>query len=244
MEIPRTYTVVDTETTGLTDPFVVQFGSCVVRDNEVVIAGAINIRRPADIVMTSGAFNIHKLTDEHLNQTGLLVQEAMHTVRDMLSQSTVLMGHNVLFDLGAINGTMRYAGVELIDFRKHVIIDTGILVKAHRMGIARKESESTFEFLNRVRNIPAKGMKWNLNLALEMFKVANDRTDRHNAGDDCKMTHLLFQALIRELIVEGVLNGKPDAGDRPGVSSHRDCSGVSGPVGGRVHAVGRNVFPH
>ena len=100
---PNDLVVVDTETTGL-DPAsgheIIEIAAQKVR-NKVVIQEFVRLIRPSRLVPAE-AQAIHGISNEELAQNGLAAKDVLGEFREFAGPS-VIVGHNVGFDLGFIN---------------------------------------------------------------------------------------------------------------------------------------------
>ena len=219
-EAPRSYVVIDTETNHYDKPFVLQMGFCQVEDGEIVTTESFDIMPPDDVFITDGAAKVHGLTKESLAKTGSAPEDIFPIIHETLNHfaSGCMMGQNFVFDTGALNNTFRRLGLEEIDFEAIPFIDVGVTFKAWRMmnepefgynaDAARTEGMTLHEYFKWVRARRIRGLKWNIDYCMKAFGVDAPARGAHDAGEDCRLTHLIYQKMCERGIVEEVLFAK------------------------------------
>lgn len=215
--IPSTYVVIDTETNDFNNPFVLQLGYCRVENSEVIATESINIRPPAGVVISDGAANIHGLTLEVLEKSGSDPVESMTMLREHLvelnDKGTWFIGQNYTFDTAAINSTLRTLNLEPIKFDSFNIIDVGVVFKAHRLmkewrwgaRAQRRKDVPLMDFFDYIRAQRIRGLKWGIDFCMEFFAIKAPARGAHDAGEDCWLTHMIFQEMVKRGIVAEVL---------------------------------------
>jgi DNA polymerase III epsilon subunit-like protein len=214
MRAPDTYTVVDTETAGFKRPYVLQVGFCEVSDGLVDEVYSLNITPPEDVSIDKGALEVHGLSREHLVKTGAAADEFLPDLREaMLTfKDRWMMGQNFTFDTKALNYTFETAGLEPIDFDEYKFIDVGVVFKAHKLAYdygwgnrARRGRETLNRFFRTIKNARIKGLKWNIDHCMKQLEVDAPERGNHDAGEDCRLTHLIYKAMLDKGIVEDIL---------------------------------------
>lgn len=206
--IPDTYLVFDTETNG-TDVYtckILQLGFCVVREGEVVDSMAFLVKRDPSLPIPEAAARVHGITHEILQAEGIEPEEIMPFVRETLEkwreEGKMIVGHNIMsFDARLLELELKLMGIPWM-FGENELIDTGMLVKASRLGMFfRDETESLRDFYRRAAEIRARGVYWSLDryclkaYGLEKYGIEKDKL--HDAGADCSATHFLLKELGR-----------------------------------------------
>lgn len=217
MEIPDSYVVMDTETHHYDDPFVLQAGFCLVENGEVSAVENINIIPPDDVVITEKATSIHGLTKESLEKDGSDRMEILPEIRAMLEGfgESWLMGQNFTFDTDAFNCTFKKVGLEPIDFSAFHVIDVGVTYKAYRLmtewgwgdraRFRGSNGSDMHKFFRFIRSQRIRGLRWSIDYCMEHFEVDAPKRGDHNAGEDCRLTHLIYQKMLDKGIVQEVL---------------------------------------
>jgi DNA polymerase-3 subunit epsilon len=110
------YLFIDTETTGTLKagrppPRLVEV-AWLVRDamGEVVAKGD-RVIRPDGFTIPAGASQIHGITTRYARQAGVPVREALDALSLAASEASVVIAHNLAFDLAVIAGEYRCVGV-------------------------------------------------------------------------------------------------------------------------------------
>lgn len=216
---PHTYTVIDTETHHFKNAFVLQFGVCQVVDDEIVGTHSLNVIPPPHIEISESAVEVHGLTREKLEKTGSAHEDILPEIREtviQLGQQGPMMGQNFTFDTRALNSTMKHAGLKPIDFDVMEFIDVGVTFKAHRLQkewnwgdkarrLADGGTMGLHQFFRYIADQRIRGLKWNIDFCMEWFKVEADARGDHDAGEDCRLTHLIYQKMLEQGIIEEVL---------------------------------------
>lgn len=128
--------------------------------------------------------------------------ETLEMYVDLLSQALddgkKIVGLNVLgFDRRVFaDATQEWLG-QRFEIPPDQIVDIGIIEKARQLKMYPKGDESFAGYLTRVRNIPAKGVRWSSDHCCQVYQL-NEKyglTDeqRHSAGYDSMICHLLLE---------------------------------------------------
>lgn len=202
--LPDRYLVLDTETSGTSteSDSILQYGCCVVGNRKKVDAFAVLLNR-GDIFINPGAFDAHGLTAEYCKLNGLPPEEAValiyQTVIDWRASGGLFAGHNVWnFDACRIEADFRKLG-HSFKFLPDEVVDTGMLVKASRLGTVPLPNETLEAFYRRINGVRAKGVYWSLDRycydAYELGTSGIAKGEAHDAGADCELTHTLLEKL-------------------------------------------------
>lgn len=208
--LPSSYVILDLETTGL-DPWHdrgLQYGVCIVKNDEVVDTWAVIVKYPFEVVCSPKALETHKITPERIKAEGIAASDFFPEFSNFLkhtqSSGTMFMGHNIgAFDRWIIeNSTQEFA--KAFRFGDNGFIDTGGLVKASQLeGVEFQQHDTLASFFERVREIRAKGVRWSLSWCVERFgldKSAEINTEKlHDAGRDVVAVHHLYQEMKKRL---------------------------------------------
>jgi DNA polymerase III alpha subunit (gram-positive type) len=196
IRFPETnYVVYDFETTGL-DP----------QTSEVIQLSALKITRgepqrfnafvkignplPEKIV------ELTKITNELLEKEGVSKYDAWSEFRGFIS-GNVLVGHNVIcFDRLFLEKAFTDYG--FIIPHKAFYIDTAMIYKALKLGEAPKYYEDHFRFCQRVGEIRAAGIKFNLVQCCKDLGIDISQFTAHRSDSDIEMTNLIYRRLLPE----------------------------------------------
>lgn len=214
MNVPNTYLVFDTETQHFENAYTLQIGFCQVEDGQVKACDSLNVIPPKDLEISQSAIDVHGLTREHLEKTGADPKAILPYVRDLIMsyETGWLMGQNLGFDQRAINNTLIAEGYDPIDFTPFNIMDVGGVFKAYRLKTewgwgarAVRKDISIADYFKFIMSQRIRGLKWNLDLCMEVFEVEADKRGDHDAGEDCRLTHLVYQKMVERGIVKEML---------------------------------------
>lgn len=203
-ELPDSYLVLDVETTGFNwhrGDVVVQLGFAAVRDRELVDSGGFYLD-PGKREMSAGAAEVTGLETDFLRAVGMQREEAYRYLLPMLQLyrdgNCMFVGHNFQkFDGPFLNYEFEKAGIEF-QFDPREVVDTGMFFKATQLSTVPARDETLSAFFTRVADTRSR-VKWNLAHAIKHFKVDKihdiNLDDAHDAGVDCRLTHLLLEEL-------------------------------------------------
>jgi DNA polymerase III epsilon subunit-like protein len=208
--LPDSYLVLDLETSGFnynpkngSKPDVIaQIGYAAVQGRELVANDAYLFKRPPG-TMHGEAMEVTGITDEMLangrepKEIIPKILELVHLYRD---SGCMFVGHNFIsFDAHFLHHDFKRDGFD-VTFDIDECVDTGMLFKAAQCGVKPAPFESLSRFQARVRSMRRR-VKWNLTIAAEILDLEKshgiDMSGAHDAGFDCKVTHLVFEELRR-----------------------------------------------
>jgi DNA polymerase III epsilon subunit-like protein len=115
-----------------------------------------------------------------------------------------VVGHNILdFDRAFLLAEAQRIGGQCLERAQQVlnldrIIDTGALYKGIRLGYTPFPGESHYQWAQRVLEIPASGLHWNLMEAARAYAVPAPRGEPHRARTDALTCHRLFAMILQE----------------------------------------------
>ena len=207
--LPDSYLVVDVETSGFyhtpqpgqEQHVIVQIGCAAVQKRQMVENMALFIKRPAG-TMKGEAKRVTGITDELLAAKGVDPAEAYSKFLALFQlfreEGCMFMGHNMIsFDAPFIYTDFKRHGFAF-QFGHLEYIDTGMIFKAAQMRTVPGPTEDLHKFFVRIKNTRSR-VHWNLTEATQMLNVDKkhglDMAGAHDAGFDCKVTHLLFEEL-------------------------------------------------
>lgn len=204
--MPDTYLVFDTETSG-TDPYrdaVMQYGFCVVEKRMKANRFAFIVKRPPDFIVAPGAFAVHHIDQARMQKEGIepevLIPEIANTLETYRKHGCLFVGHNMIsFDAPFFERESKQHGCPF-SFGPNEIIDTGMLVKASRLGMYFSPDDTIRSFARRVSEVRAKGIYWSLDrYCFDAFNLGGrsgiDKSAAHDASVDCELTHHLLEEL-------------------------------------------------
>lgn len=188
------YSLYDVETTGLNpnQDRILEHGCIRVRDNKIVdelrLLANHNIDVPVD------ASNIHGLTRSILAKDGIDPAIACKKVIDFLGDDLVGGLNNIPFDYPFLEIECNRFTVARPKIENW--FDLGMLSKGLSIGMLYNEKEPFYKYAFRVKDVRAKGVKYNLNFLAKTYEVENLRDDGiHTALNDLKMTKYVFDKI-------------------------------------------------
>lgn len=203
--IPDDYLVIDLETTGFPnaerEEYVTQFGYAVVQGRKIIDNESTLLKTPPGWI-SEGASQVTGITDEMIQRDGSdpkpFYMELIKLFELYRKNGCMFVGHNVVgFDAPFLEADFEHHGIDF-KFDSNEFIDTGMMFKASQIFAAPADGERLGEFFRRIREVHSR-KKWNLAFAIRQLGL--DMTyginldEAHDAGFDCKITHLLLEDL-------------------------------------------------
>lgn len=184
----------DTETTGLDahNNKILEYGMIRVRDDKIV--DTFKVLANHNVFIPQFLTDIHGLTQEICSRDGIDPKLACSQAMDFMGDDIIVGLNNVAFD---------YMFLE-VECNRHSLprpnierwFDTGIWHKGIHIGNIYNEEELFFKWSNRVRDIRAKGVKFNLNHLTKVYGCENLREDGlHGSIKDLTMTFNIFNKM-------------------------------------------------
>ena len=205
-KLPDTYLVIDLETTGLPDhgreEYVTQFGYAAVTDRQLADSHASLLKTPPGWIHPE-ASRVTGITDEMIQRDGedpAAFYEKLIKLFELFRGRSMFVGHNIQnFDRPFLEADFKHHGHDF-EFGESESIDTGMLFKASQLFVSPADNETLGQFYRRVGNVRSR-VKWNLAFAIRRLgldmKFGLDLSKAHNAAEDCRFTHFLFEELRR-----------------------------------------------
>lgn len=195
---PTSYIVWDLETTGLSpiQDKIIEIGAVKVKDGKVVETK--NWLLNHGIFLSDKTIEITGITDEMIDAESvspeLAFDEFIEMFKDIPDWSNVT--HNgfkfdLLFLFTHLPEKYRALGRKFADG----MIDTAVLVKAAKLRMPRFENESFESWANRVMNVRAFGVKYNIPLCCEELKIDTSKATFHRAAGDATLTNEIYKTL-------------------------------------------------
>jgi DNA polymerase III epsilon subunit-like protein len=138
--------------------------------------------------------------------TGVNPIEGLREFRELLSfnreRGCFLVAHNGWkFDVRMLEDHLGYwlkADNQPFTFKNNELVDTGMIVKGAQTNLTPYTTEPVRTWSNRVANARLKGIYWSLdNYCIPTYRLEErhylDKSEAHDAGYDCYITHLLFE---------------------------------------------------
>jgi DNA polymerase III epsilon subunit-like protein len=188
------YVGFDVETTGL-DPNrdkVLEYGCLRVSNNQIV--GELRLLVNHGVEIPAEATAIHGITKAMIDKDGIKPEDACRKVTEFLGDDIVLGLNNVPFDYPFLEKQANKFGIKRPQISKWV--DAGLLWKGIQIGMHYNQEEEFYRYAFRVKDIRAKGVKYNLNYLVKTFEIENLREDGlHGALIDLRMTSHVFEKI-------------------------------------------------
>lgn len=204
IEYPSSYTVWDLETSGL-DPVenrILEIGAMVVKNGEVIgrhswiLNNGIEI--PAKITELTG------ITQEIVDKEGRDPKECLKEFFTLLQPNTPHLTHNgIRFDIPFLanqsqqiysTGTDKFN--ELIQRLYATSVDSAVLVKAKKLKMIRNWNESFKQFADRVMEVKAFGVKYNVGICCDEMGIDKAKFTQHRAMGDVELTDQIYRKLV------------------------------------------------
>jgi DNA polymerase III epsilon subunit-like protein len=156
------------------------------------------------VKIPKGASDVHGITDDMIKNADFNHRDALLAIVKMmqawLDKGRMIVGHNIInYDARVIEREAHIAGVEF-KIPAERMLDTGMLVKAIRLGAFVDPNDTLRSFAKRISEIRARGVYWGLErYCFDAYKLGEragiSHEELHGAKADCILTHHLFEAL-------------------------------------------------
>ena len=248
--LPDNYFVADVETCGFSfdRDYIVEVGWAVIRDRTIRDNNGLLLdwTRHPGVDQDYLRSQLDKLQErfagegrtwyypyERLRDEGVPPIEALHTyitlMYEYIAANEAIVGHGLYrFDRRMIDAhAQRFLQGYQLPWRQNTIIDTGLIEKAAQLVRNPWPAETLDEWMRRLNNASAAGVKWNLAMCAQKYRLAErynlDMRHAHIGGFDCRLTHHLLET-FRELME--IL-----CGQRTELSYAGNCPGWTGRQG-------------
>ena len=195
----------DLETTGFVAPEckILEIGAFIVRGDTMErkhwVLNNIGHEIPEKIIEITG------ITQEIIDKEGRDPKECLEEFLPYLRIAKQNITHNgIRFDIPFLvnyaSDVLEYnnqQSAELKEALEDMAFDTAVIVKAEKLGLKRREEESFLRFANRIMEIRAFGVKYNLGLCCEEYKIDLTGITLHRALGDVAMTCELYKHLTK-----------------------------------------------
>jgi len=188
------YTLYDSETTGLdlTEARIVEHGCLRIRDNKIVDSYRTLVNQKMEVPY--GASEINGITTEMCEKEGIDPKLACEQVINFLGDDIVAGLNNVAYDFPLLEKECNRYGLPRPKIENW--LDVGTLHKGLALGNLYNQEEMYFKYSTRIKNIMARGIKFNLNFLVKTYNVENLRDSGiHGAIEDTTMTFHIFNKM-------------------------------------------------
>lgn len=202
-ELLKDLIVWDLETTGFVedpDARIIEIGAMVIKDGQTasthkwILNHGIEI--PAKITEITG------ITKEDIDREGVNGMKALDEFLTLLMSCRTNLTHNGFrFDIPFLEKELnRFMGweMEVPHYRKaleHGGVDSAVLYKAKKLGLTRGPEESFKAFADRVMEIRAFGVKYNVGICCDELGIDRSKVTQHRADADVYLTAEIFKKL-------------------------------------------------
>jgi DNA polymerase III epsilon subunit-like protein len=192
---PKNYCVFDFETTGL-DPHtckILEIGALKVQEGQPdeQFTRLINWGSPVPEEITK----ITGITQEEIDRDGIDPDKARDEFYAFIG-NLPLIGHNIRnFDLLFLQQFLGW-GMESWENCLQNYLDTAAMYKAKKLGTDRHWDETFNDFAERVMDIRAYGVKFNVGLACEELQIDKTGLVQHRAMADVILTNEIYKKMI------------------------------------------------
>lgn len=184
----------DVETTGL-DPNkdkILEHGCLRIKDGQVI--GELRLLVNHGVEIPAEATAIHGITKAMIDKEGIKPEDACRKVTEFLGNDIVLGLNNVPFDEPFLERECNKYGIKRPQISKW--LDCGLLWKGIQIGMHYNQQEEFYRYAFRVKDIRAKGVKYNLNYLVKTLGIENLREDGlHGSIIDLRMTCHVFEKI-------------------------------------------------
>jgi DNA polymerase III epsilon subunit-like protein len=203
---PKSYIAWDLETSGLDfeNDRILEIGAAIVRNGEIterkswILNNGIQV--PEEITQLTG------ITQELIEKEGRDPKLCLDEFLALLNGAGGHLTHNGMrFDIPFLIAQARHYNAGQLSeeeyelFHTHLratAIDTAVLVKASKLGEKRMWNESFREFADRVMEIRAYGVKYNVGICCEEMGIDRSAITQHRALGDVELTHEIFKKIV------------------------------------------------
>lgn len=190
----KDYIVFDTETSGLNprEDKILEYGCIKVRGDKIV--DSLRIISKQNVTIPVEASRIHGITNEVLLKEGIDPKEACSKCMEFIGNDAVLGLNNIAFDFPFLETECNRFGITRPCMDKWY--DVGMWHKGIHIGNIWNGNELFYKYALRVRDIRAKGVKYNLDFLTKTYGCENLREEGvHTAIADIRMTKNIFDKM-------------------------------------------------
>jgi len=118
----------------------------------------------------------------------------------LYNQEYIILGHNILgFDVYLLEIYRKLLGLKSDYSFIHRCIDTNAIAKAIELGVKPREGEDELAFQYSMLNHKQKGLKTNLTVLGNKYKIDFDPEKLHNAEEDVKLNWQIWNQMVWEI---------------------------------------------
>lgn len=166
------YCSIDTETGGFspTKNPIVEIGLILADENyRIVEEYSTLVKNYNDLKYRPEAMEVHGITFEEINDSGVAVSQAYSELKELLSPEILYIGHNIKFDKSMLNALFHFCGDNLNNYMRNTFCTMEQAKKRLRL------------------------KSYSLTAVCERFKIPYEK--KHRAKEDAKVTFEVFKKL-------------------------------------------------
>ena len=205
MKYPSRYIAWDLETDGFNAALgnhILEIGAALVVDGVITEKKSWllnhNVEIPAHITA------INTITKELLDKEGIDPKQALNEFFAFFKVGEPHLTHNgIRFDIpflvesaNVIYGLSAAQKVDLAARLNATAIDTAVIVKGKKLELEQNWNETFKQYADRVMEIRAAGVKYNVALCCEELEIPTEGVQMHRALGDVELTHEIFKRII------------------------------------------------
>lgn len=198
MKYPKNYIVWDLETSGLesSNDKILEIGAVKVVENEIVEEKGWLLNH--DIEIPEIITEITGITKAMILKDGINPDLAISEFLEMFDSSNENLTHNgYRFDIPFLFKAMTEE--QQVTYKEKVLngcVDSAVLFKARELDMDQRWNENFLEFAERVMEVRAYGVKFNVSHCCNDLGI--EISDTHRALGDVKLTNKIYEKLIHE----------------------------------------------
>lgn len=147
--------------------------------------------------MEPGAIKINGLTDDTLNEKGILIEHALEVYCEAIREGRSVVSHGAQFDCKMMRAELRHAGMDdLFERTKSLCIMRGLMSHAKQTGRWLYKYDENGDVLLTKKGEPSGGMP-KLTDACRYFNIPLPEK-AHGALGDAQAAALIFKAMVAE----------------------------------------------
>lgn len=201
-KLPTEYFVWDLETSGLDYKAdkILEIGYMHVKDGAILKEESFLLNHNIEISETTT--KLTGITKAMIDEKGISPLIAYEILKNLFRLDIPHISHNGFrFDLPffftAIGQTMKLESwEELRQIAKRNMIDTAVIYKAREIKMERLADETFYDFSNRVMEVRAFGVKYNVGVCCDKLTIDRSNVVQHRANADIFLTNEIFKKLI------------------------------------------------
>ena len=204
IKYPNEYAVWDLETSGLnkaTDK-ILEIGLAIVKDGEIHETHSWLLNN--GITISEETTKLTGITQEMIDADGYDPKEALTEFFAIFDAKKPHLTHNGMrFDIPFLaEQSMKIFGCtigkweELTNNLYGSSIDSAVLMKAKKLELPRMWNESFKDYADRVMEIRAFGVKYNVSVCCDDLGIDKSAVTMHRALGDVELTHQIYQRMI------------------------------------------------